>query len=62
MVGGLKLMRVSKSWKGVEDGVWGRFIGEVLDRYHILGGGFKYVLCSPLPGEMIQLASIFQMG
>ena len=28
-----------------------------------LGGGFKYVLCSPLPGEMIQIDDhIFQMG
>ena len=28
-----------------------------------LGGGFKYFLCSPLPGEMIQFDDhIFQMG
>ena len=29
----------------------------------LLGGGFKYFLCSPLPGEMIQFDEhIFQMG
>lgn len=36
MVGGLKLMRVGQSWKGVEDGVYGRVIGEVLDKIDII--------------------------
>ena len=27
-----------------------------------LGGGFKYFLCSPLPGEMIQFDSYFSNG
>ena len=26
----------------------------VVSTYHYLGGGFKYFLFSPLPGEMIQ--------
>ena len=26
----------------------------LLSRWYILGGGFKYFLFSPLPGEMIQ--------
>ena len=43
--------------------------GTLFSRYHlpwhqpILGGGFKYLLFSPLPGEMIQIDEhIFQMG
>ena len=28
----------------------------------LLGGGFKQFLCSPLPGEMIQLDSYFSYG
>ena len=30
--------------------------------YYFLGGGFKYFLCSPLLGEMIQFDSYFSNG
>ena len=34
-----------------------------LKKTYVLGGGFKYFLCSPLPGEMIQFDEhIFQRG
>ena len=29
-------------------------VATILEHDHSLGGGFKYLLFSPLPGEMIQ--------
>ena len=36
--------------------------GGVFDYIWILGGGFKYLLCSSLPGEMIQFDEYFSDG
>ena len=40
----------------------GRYLAYIFDVYTKLGGGFKYVLLSPLPGEMIQFDSYFSNG
>ena len=38
-------------------------IGFTKQKLHkLLGGGFKYLLFSPVPGEMIESDSCFQMG
>ena len=40
----------------------GHFWKVSLSKPHYLGGGFKYFLFSPLPGEMIQFDSYFSNG
>ena len=46
--------------ENVEKTNWHELIWKIL--YHYLGGGFKYLLFSPLPGEMIQFHSYFSNG
>ena len=56
------ILRKEQKYSPTVEGKVAHFV-ESIYRSYILGGGFKYVLFSPLPREMIQFDEhIFQMG